>query len=83
VLKVKIELHPFGMQSIKSFWLADILNDATGSKSIGNYLFRIYKKNSLSKVWKGGEIKNFQRLNWSVWYLLYLCLKTIYEESNE
>lgn len=80
MLKIKIELIPFGVLPAKSFWQAEIWNDGTSeTRSIGNYLFRIYRKNSISKLWKGGEIKNFQRLNWSVWYLLYLCLKEIYE----
>lgn len=81
MLKIKIELIPFGIGSVKDFWEADIWNDLSGNRSIGNYKFKIFKKNSKKEVWKGGEIKNFQRLRWSVWYLLYLCLKSIYDDS--
>ena len=79
MIKVTLELIPFGLGKVKSYWIADIWNDASGSKSLGNYEFKIYEKNSTFKIWKQGEVKNFQRLRWSVWYLLYLCLKTIYE----
>jgi hypothetical protein len=82
MLVIKIQLIPFGSLPAKSFWLAEIWNDATGSHSIGNYKFRFYRKNSTTTVWKGGEIKDFQRLRWSVWYLLYLCLKTIYGDET-
>lgn len=79
MLKVKIELLPFGMTSVPSkVWIAHIWNDASGTKQIGNYLFKIFQMNSNDKVWRGGEVKNFKRKEWSVWYLLYLCLKTIY-----
>ena len=78
MLRIKIELDQFGSGKIKSFWLMELWNDLTGSKSIGNYKFKIYNKNSKEKIWKGGEVKNFQRLRWSPWYLLYLCLDQIY-----
>ena len=78
MLKIKIELIPFGFLPVKTTWIAEIWNDTTGSKSLGNYQFKIFEKNSESKIWKIGSIKNFQRLRWSVWYLLYLCLDQIY-----
>lgn len=83
MLEIKIQLIPYGLSEAKSFWIGEIWNDATGTNSLGNYKFRIYKKNSIKTIWKGGEIKNFQRKNWSIWYLLYLCLKTVYGENND
>ena len=76
---MKIELIPFGKFPVSNTWEADIWNDGTGDKGIGNYLFRIYEKNSTKTIWKTGAIKQFKRLQWGVWYLLYLCLKTIYD----
>jgi len=78
MLKITIELNQYGLGKVTSFWLMEIWNDLSGTKSLGNYKFRIYNKNSTNITWKGGEIKNFQRLRWSTWYLLYLCLKEIY-----
>jgi hypothetical protein len=68
-----------GTQPPKETWTADIWNDLSGSETIGNYLFKIYEKNSTEKIWKGGSVKGFKRKQWSVWYLLYLVLKQIYE----
>ena len=79
MLKIKIDLVPFGTLPVENSWNMDIWNDGSGNHSIGNYKFKIFRKNSTETVWKGGEIKDFQRLRWSVWYLLYLCLKQIYE----
>ena len=82
MLKIKIELLPFGFSPAKTTWIAEISNDATGSRGLGNYHFKIFEKNSESKIWKGGSVKNFQRLRWSVWYLLYLCLDQIYRRDE-
>ena len=78
MIRIKIELIPLGLKPAIQTWTADIANDGTGTRTCGNYKFRIYQKNSTEKVWKGGEIRDFQRLRWSVWYLVYLCLKQIY-----
>jgi hypothetical protein len=79
MLRIKIELVPFGILPVKNSWLAEIANDATGGHSIGNYNFKIFRKNSSKEIWKSGRVENFQRLRWSIWYLLYLCLKEIYD----
>jgi hypothetical protein len=79
MLRVKIELDTHGLGAIKDIWTADLWNDGTGDRTKGNYKFKIYQKNSTETVWKGGEVKDFQRLRWSVWYLLYLYLKKIYQ----
>lgn len=83
MIRVKIELDQFGSGNVISFWAMDIWNNLSGNKQVGNYYFKIYKKNSRETVWKDGEVKNFKRLRWSVWYLLYLCLKTIYGDNHE
>ena len=80
MLKITIELNQYGLGKITSFWLMEIWNDLSGTKSLGNYKFRVYNKNSTNTILKGGEVKGFQRLRWSPWYLLYLCLKEIYGE---
>ena len=79
MLKIKIDLVPLGIFKSSSSWQAEICNDGSGTHSIGNYYFNIFQKNSDKIVWKSGEVKNFQRKKWSVWYLIYLCLKEIYE----
>lgn len=83
MIKVTIELLPLGFKPAKDTWIAEIWNDATGTKSLGNYQFKIFEKNSEKSIWRGGSIKNFQRLRWSVWYLLYLCLDEIYGRDRK
>lgn len=83
MIKIKIELLPFGFSPAKEIWEMEIWNDITGTKSLGNYQFKIFEKNSDKKIWKGGSVKNFQRLRWSVWYLLYLCLDQIYGYGSD
>ena len=83
MIKITIELLPLGFKPAKDFWTMEIWNDATGTMGLGNYQFKILQKNSADKIWKGGAVKNFQRLRWSVWYLLYLCLDQIYGYGSE
>jgi len=79
MIKITVELIPFGIGSKASkTWTAHIWNNLTGNKSIGNYYFKIFKQDSTEEVWKGGEVNNFKRKQWSVWYLIYLCLRNIY-----
>ncbi len=84
MLRIRIDLLPFGLTSVpKDTWIMEIANDGTSTdKSIGNYIFKIFIKNSNDRLLKGGEIKNFQRKRWSVWYLLYLCLHKVYGENK-
>jgi hypothetical protein len=79
MLTIRIELKSFGIFKSKRFWYAEIENDATGTETRGNYRFRLYEKNSETAVWRGGEIRGFPRKTHSAFYLLYLCLKQIYE----
>lgn len=82
MLKVTIALHPGGSPTISKTWIMHIWNDGTGNNSIGNYLFKIFRRNTNTVV-HGGEVKGFQRLRWSPFYLLYLCLKSVYDDKNK
>lgn len=82
MIVVKVELWPFGSESRKRILgEAHIINDATGSKTKGNYKFKLFKKNKHG-IWKTGEIKNFPRLRRNGYDLLYLCLKQIVGDRN-
>jgi hypothetical protein len=82
MLKIRIELVRYGIIKTRDFWCVDLWNDGTGNLSLGNYCFNIFRKNSTRSVWKSGEIKNFQRKKKNVWYLLYLCLKQVFEDED-
>lgn len=79
MIKVKIELVPWGIRSVTDTWEGHIWNDLSGNATKGNYTFRIFQKNSTEKIWKIGHISGFKRKQWSVWYLLYLVLRMIYD----
>lgn len=78
MIKITVELLPLGFRPAKHSWIMKIWNDGSGTRGLGNYGFKIFEKNSDKKIWKTGGVDNFQRLRWSVWYLLYLCLDQIY-----
>ena len=81
MIKVTVEIIPLGLLEVKDKWVMHIWNTGTGTKSIGNYFFKIFRKNTKKEeVWKGGEVNGFHRLRHSVFYLLYLCLKKVYGE---
>jgi len=84
MIKVTVELCPFGSEKNKET-LAEmkIWNDATGTKSIGNYCYKIFKKHSKTQIWRLGEVKNFKRLQLGVWDLLYLVLKDAVGDRND
>lgn len=78
MIKITIELYRFGNPSDKkTLATATIANDCTGTQSRGNYTYKLAKASG--KLWKSGKIKGFSRKSRSVWRLLYLILKDVYE----
>ena len=78
MIKITIELLRHGnWNDRKKIADATIWNDCTGSARRGNYKYKVWKKRETE--WKSGEIKEFARKSRSVWRLLYLVLKDIYE----
>lgn len=77
MIKVIVELHPFGIsENKKVIGEAKIWNDGSGDHTSGNYKFEIYRKGS-KKVWKEGEVKNFPRTKLNVWHLMYRCFMSV------
>lgn len=82
MIKITIEIHPYGDESKKrTIGVMDIWNDNTGTKTRGNYVFKIFKQGS-NAIWGVGEIKDFPRERKNVWYLLHLCLSKIIEKER-
>ncbi len=86
MIKVIVELHPFGSEADKRV-LGEMIvwNDGTGSPSRGNYKFWFGRgANTLAeqrKVRKGdvppkGEVRDFPRKSYSVFELLKRCLNS-------
>ncbi len=85
MLVVSVHLWPGGNRD-KSVLLATgvIINDATGTKEVGNYNIVLskqkhYRVEDHPQPWKQVEVKNFPRLRKNVWNLLYRALKEAYE----
>lgn len=81
MIKIIVELHPFGDESKKRILgIMKIWNDGTGSKTWGNYRYRII--NPSGRRMLHGEIKKFKR-TLNVWNLLHTILKNIIEKENK
>lgn len=74
MIKVTVELYPFGNESRKRvLCTGKIWNDGTGSKTSGNYRYRLMCVGG-SRMWREGSVKGFPRKRKSVWWLLAKCL---------
>lgn len=83
MLVIKIELWPLGDGcKAETLGVAKIVNDGTGTRSVGNYTLSIFRKGS-SKVLKSGRISGFPRLRKGPWELLMLCLASAYLKVTE
>jgi len=76
MIRITIELLPFGLEKNKKTLASmKIWNDATGTKTMGNYKYIM----NLSRKWKSGEIKKFPRQRLNVWYLINRILRDAIE----
>lgn len=75
MLRVNIELWPGGRESQKrDMGTLIIANDGSGDQEIGNYTYTISKwKNE--GVWRRGGIKEFNRVKFGSWDLLFRVLR--------
>lgn len=60
---------------------AEIVNDGTGDKSLGNYRFRLSTVKGVKEIVREGRVKDFPRLKLSAWNLLYRVLQAAVEEG--
>lgn len=76
MINIDIELWPHGYQerSVRIGQI-EIINDGTGTLSRGNYVVKLYRKNS-TKVWKEGRVENFPRKRLNSYDLLLRGLKS-------
>jgi len=76
MLKITVELVPFGWKTPKTIATAKIWNDGSGDNVTGNYGYELIGAGN--KLMKKGEIKSFKRKRKHVWELIYLMLKDKY-----
>lgn len=76
MIRVTVELVPYGILDPVKIGELKIHNDLTGNKKFGNYKFRLAGKKD--KQLHTGDIKGFSRLSENVWKLIYLALDKKY-----
>ena len=75
MLRVTVELHPFGMDAHKkTLRTLHIVNTGKGTKTNGNYSAVFIGEKG--KVYKRIEILNFKRKQKGPWQLVYQALRT-------
>ena len=76
MLRITIELVPFGIEDRKRvLHVGEIWNDCSGTKSRGNYKFRLSQRNLTNRTWRKGAVVEFARKRDNAWKLLLLCLQ--------
>lgn len=82
MIYVKVELWPLGdKEKAKPLGELLIANDGTGTLTRGNY--RAVIKNSVGRLTRRGEVKDFPRKRLNVFDLMYRMLKVMVGERNE
>jgi hypothetical protein len=82
MIVLKIEMWPRGEEA-RAYPLgsARIWNNATGTASIGNYGFKLFRKDG--RQYKEGVITKFPRKRLLVWDLLFRILHLQFAERNK
>lgn len=83
MIRIKIELVPFGIESEKrGIGHITIENDGTGTKTNGNYNVKLSKIRLPNQLWKNGRVEGFPRRKLGAYDLLYRSLKNIIGDRN-
>ena len=81
MIRVTVELIPFGIGEPQQLGVMHIANDGTGTKERGNYKTHVYRKNSW-KIARAGVVKDYPRLSYNVWRLVMRCLRSSFPEEK-
>lgn len=77
MLKVTVELVPFGVKGkTKKLVEAHIINDGTGTASMGNYKVKLFDKRG--RPWREGKVEKHRRKDLHVWYLIYKAIGSVF-----
>jgi hypothetical protein len=71
-IRVRIELVRHGVEQPVEIARADLWNDLSGTRTRGNYRYRLYSK---GRLWREGKAGGFERLQKNVWWLLMLICR--------
>ena len=83
MIRITVEMVKWGDERLKRpLGVAEIWNDASGTKARGNYKFRICQAGKQKRLWKEGELKNFPRERLNAWDLLFRILNVAVGARN-
>lgn len=75
MIRITVELVKWGDERLKRpLGVAEIWNDASGTRTRGNYKFRIWQAGTQKRLWKEGALKNFPRERLNTWDLMFRML---------
>lgn len=84
MIKVTVELvSAVSSSRDRHLGTAYIVNDGTGSATVGDYDVTLSQFGKPDVIWRSGKVKNFKRRTLGPWDLLYLALKEIVGERNK
>lgn len=81
MIRITAELIPFGLGEPKELGFIEIVNDGTGSLSVGNY--NVFLKGTGGGIKRRGRVERFPRASQGVWDLLYLSLQNTLREGKK
>ena len=77
MIRVTVELIPFGVGIPQRLGVMHIANDGTGTKNRGNYKAHVYRKGSW-QIAREGIVTNYPRLSYNIWRLVVRCLRSAF-----
>jgi len=74
MIVVKVELHSARTGEVSEIGRMLVINDGSGSLEKGNYLIRLLRRGSTSKVQREARVTGHARQSYSVWVLVAKAL---------
>lgn len=72
MIRITVELIPGGVGEPQILGTAIIVNDGTGTATVGNYTYALSHRR---RIWRSGVLEGFPRKQLNVWDLLFRVLK--------
>lgn len=82
MIRVTVELIPFGIGRPEHLGTVEIANTGKGSATQGNYRFKMFGRGEQKRLYKEGAIEGFPRKRLLAWDLLYRVLRDAVGERN-
>lgn len=83
MIRITVELIPFGFGKPQHLGTCKISNDGTGTPTVGHYRVRLSKRGRPASTWRTGTVRDFPRRRLGVWDLMYRALREIVADRNE